>query len=209
MPDAGNSLREAYNRIADDWHRDHQSDTWWIGGTDKFISFLKPGDSVLDVGCGGGTKAKYLTERGLEVTGVDFAENLIAIARREVPAGTFIAMDAYDLDTLTRTFDGVFCQAFLLHVPKRDAPEMLGKLAAKLRPGGYLYIAVKEVKPGQPEEEERIDNNYGYEYRRFFSYFTLPELEGHIRQTGLETAYSEITPSGNSRWIQLIARKPQ
>lgn len=206
MANKQDALRETYNRIAEDWHRDHQDDTWWVEGTNKFISFLKPDDSVLDVGCGGGTKAKYLIDRGLEVTGIDFAENLIAIAKREVPTGSFLVMDAYDLDTLAETFDAVFAQAFLLHVPKRDAPEMLGKFAAKLRPGGYLYIAVKEVKPGQPEEEERTERDYGYEYRRFFSYFTLPELEGHTRHMGLETAYSEITHSGNSRWIQLISQ---
>ena len=207
MVNEQDALRQTYDRIADDWHRDHQDDTWWIDGTDTFISFLKPGDLVLDVGCGGGTKAKYLIDRGLEVTGIDFAENLIAIAKREVPTGTFIVMDAYDLDALPGTFDGVLAQAFLLHVPKRDVSAVLGKLTDKVRPGGYLYMAVKEVKPGQPEEEERIENDYGYEYRRFFSYFTLPELEGLIRQTGLETAYSEITPSGNSRWIHLIGQR--
>lgn len=207
MASEQDALRETYNRIADDWHRDHQDDTWWIGGTDKFISLLPPGASVLDVGCGGGTKAEYLIDRGLEVTGIDFAENLIAIAKAEAPAGRFIAMDAYDLDTLSGTFDGVFAQAILLHIPKRDIPAMLVRLVAKVRAGGYLYITVKEVKPGQPEEEERVENDYGYEYRRFFSYFTLPELESRIRQIGLETMHIEVTPSGNSRWIQIISKK--
>ncbi|MDP3727453.1 MAG: class I SAM-dependent methyltransferase [bacterium] len=202
------SNREAYNRIAEDWHRNHRDDTWWVEGTDKFISLLPAGASVLDAGCGGGTKAKYLSEHGIAVTGIDFAENLIAIARAEVPEAKFAVMDMYDLSGLAAEFDGVFAQAVLLHVPKREVPVVLHKLAGKVQPGGLFYIAVKEIKPGQPEEEARIENDYGYEYRRFFSYFILPELEGHIRPLGLEIVHADITPSGNSRWIQLIARKP-
>ncbi|MDP3727120.1 MAG: class I SAM-dependent methyltransferase [bacterium] len=202
------SLRQTYNRIAEDWHRDHQDDTWWIEGTDMFVSLLPPGAAVLDAGCGGGTKAKYLTERGMAVTGIDFAGNLIAIAKRDVPAAAFAVMDIYDLSALAGQFDGVFVQAVLLHVPKRDVPNVLRQLANKVRPGGLFYIAVKEIKPGQPEEEERTERDYGYEYRRFFSYFTIPELEGHIRPLGFAIVHADIMPSGNSRWIQLIARKP-
>ncbi len=57
-------LKETYNRIAKDWMKDHHQDNWWIEGTDKYLSFLKPGASILDVGCGAGVKSKNITISG-------------------------------------------------------------------------------------------------------------------------------------------------
>ena len=53
-------LRATYDRIAEDWHGDHRDDDWWIGGADAFTPLIKPGGLVLDVGCGGGRKSRYL-----------------------------------------------------------------------------------------------------------------------------------------------------
>ena len=55
-------LRATYERIAEDWHGDHRDDDWWIGGADAFTPLIKPGGLVLDVGCGGGRKSRYLIE---------------------------------------------------------------------------------------------------------------------------------------------------
>lgn len=83
------NLKDTYDKISENWHQDHKKDDWWIEGTDKFISFFKKGDLVLDVGCAGGIKSKYLIERGLNVIGIDFSKEMIRIAKREEPNGTF------------------------------------------------------------------------------------------------------------------------
>ena len=138
------SLKETYNKIAESWHQDHQSDDWWVEGTNTFISFLKKGELVLDVGCGAGTKSKYLLKNGLQVIGIDFSEKMIEIARKEIPQGKFFVMDINDVDKLRENFDGIFMQAVLLHVPKKEVESVLKKAVVKLKVGGYLYIAVKE-----------------------------------------------------------------
>ena len=78
-------LKSTYNHIAEDWHKDHKEDTWWVEGTDKFVSFLKYNSLVLDVGCGAGVKSNYLINKGLKIVGLDFSEKMIEIAKREVP----------------------------------------------------------------------------------------------------------------------------
>src|SRR3989338_637976 len=201
------NLRETYNRIAEEWHKDHQQEDWWVEGTDKFISFLKPGDSVLDVGCGGGTKYAYLVKKGLRVVGIDFSEKMIEIAKREVPEGTFLVLDLGDVDKLDYLFDGIFMQAALLHVPKKEVIGKLEKLTKKLKVGGYLYVGVKERKPEGVEEEIKTEDDYGYPYERFFSYFTTDEVESYLRKAGLEVVSSEIKHSWNTNWIQVIGRK--
>ncbi len=202
-------LQATYDRIAEDWHRDHHLDDWWVKGTDAFVAMLPEHASVLDVGCGSGVKSKYLAEHGCAVTGIDISQNLLDIARREAPPAHFMLLPMEELDTLQETFDGVFAQASLLHIPKLEAGEVVRKMAGRLKPGGHLYIAVKEVKPGQAAEEAARENDYGYEYERFFSYYTMAELEGYISDAGLSVVEKVPNPHSNGKtvWLQIIAEK--
>ena len=200
-------LRETYNRIAEDWHKDHKQNNWWVEATNKFVSFLKPNDLVLDAGCGAGTKSKYLISKKLKVIGIDFSDKLIEIAKREAPSGNFFVMNISEADKLKEKFDGIFMQAVLLHIPKKDVAKIVNKLLGSLKSGGYLYIAVKEKKIGGADEEIKIENDYGYPYERFFSYFTLGEIKNLIKETGLEISYENVAPFEHERWIQVIGKK--
>ena len=201
------NLKDTYNKIAEDWHKDHKPDTWWIKGTDAFISFLQPGARVLDVGCGGGTKSAYLTEKGFRVVGIDFSERMIEIAHKEVPEAEFAVMDMGDLSRLGREFDGVFAQASLLHIQKKEAHSIFREFLSRLKPNGYLYVAVKEKNEGQRGEEVKRENDYGYEYERFFSFYTIDELKQYFLDAGLAIVYEDIVPSGKTRWLSVIGRK--
>lgn len=201
------NLRETYNRTAENYFQDHKNDDWWKPGVDEFISFLSQGAMVLDVGCGTGIKAKYLMEKGLRVTGVDFSDKCIEIAKIEAPGGKFIVSDMKDLSGVRGLFDGLFAQASLLHISKKEVPEILNNLIVKLKIGGYFYIALKEKKGGKKDEEVVVDNDYGYEYERFFSYFTMDEVKSNLKNLGMKIYYENFTTSGKAPWIQIIARK--
>ena len=204
------NLKDTYNKTAVDYFKDHKEDNWWKEGADKFIGFLKKGDIVLDVGCGTGIKAKYLIEKGLDVLGVDFSDKCIEIAKRETPRGNFIVVDIMDnLKNINGTFDGLFAQASLLHISKKEIENVLKKLLTKLKDGGYFYIALKEKKIGRKDEEIVVDNDYGYEYERFFSYFTMDEIKNYLNKLGLKICYENYATSGKAPWIQVIAKKEQ
>lgn len=201
-------LKSTYNKIARDWVRDHHQDSWWVSGTDTYLSFLPPNASLLDIGCGAGEKSKYLLGKGYKVTGIDFSEEMLAIAREQVPTGKFIVGDIMQSLDLHESFDGIFAQAVLLHIPKDAIIEVLKNIIAPLTPGGYFYAAVKETRQGGPDEAILKENDYGYEYERFFSYFTVSELKGYLQDIGMEMVYDSVTTSGKTNWIQVIARKP-
>jgi SAM-dependent methyltransferase len=202
-------LETTYDRIAADWHRDHQSDTWWVEGTDEFISRLPKGGSVLDVGCGSGVKSAYLINHGLSVVGIDLSENLLTIARSVAPEAEFTHLSMTDLETLESEYDGVFAQASLLHIPKIAASDVVQKMADRIKPGGCLYLAVKEARDGKPEEALEKEDDYGYEYERFFSYYRMPELEGYLHDACAKPVWRSRTPhpSGKVVWLQVIAQK--
>ena len=109
-------LRDTYNLIAEDWHADHKLDDWWVASTDEFLRLLKPGDLVLDAGCGAGTKTDYLIRNGVRVIGIDFSEKILEIAKSEVPNAEFRLLDMHNSDMLTESFNGIFIQAALLHI---------------------------------------------------------------------------------------------
>lgn len=199
-------LQATYNKIAEDFFKDHLKDDWWIEGTNRLISFLPKGASVLDVGCGQGLKANYLKTCGFKVLGVDFSEKMIEIGKREFPDVEFRLLNVYELDTLKKKFDCVFAQAVLLHIPKKRVGEVLEKFRRRLKPGGLLYVAVKELKDGAEEKIEK-ESDYGYEYERFFSYFSLRELREDFRRCGFKIIFETTTSSGHSRWLQLIGRE--
>ncbi|MBU1974807.1 MAG: methyltransferase domain-containing protein, partial [Nanoarchaeota archaeon] len=52
---------------------------------EKFIGLLK-GKKVLDAGCGAGRDSKYLSEKGLDVIGIDLSKNMIKAAKERAKA---------------------------------------------------------------------------------------------------------------------------
>lgn len=200
------SLRETYNRIAEDWFKDHHTDTWWQEGTEFFISKLNSGATILDVGCGAGVKSRYLKDKGFNVFGIDFSDKFIDIAKRESPDISFQVVDIFDIDKLGQTFDALFVQAVLLHIPKSKIKEVLGNLKNKINPNGLLYIAVKGIREDGIEQEVKTENDYGYEYERFFSYYTLPELEGYLKELNFQIVWQKDNLVGKTNWLQIIGR---
>lgn len=202
-------LRETYDRIAEDWHCDHLLDDWWVEGTRMFASRLRSGQTVLDVGCGSGIKSAYLADKGFEVVGIDISERMIKIARREYPYVAFRVHDMRHASRLGCTFDAVFAQASLLHIPKFDVKRVLLDWWKVLQPNGVLYVAVKGIHAGRPAEETRREDDYGYAYDRFFSYFSPEELGTLLEWAGfriLEEFVEHLSP-GAYGWIQMIARR--
>jgi SAM-dependent methyltransferase len=202
-------LKSTYNTIVEDWFKDHHDDTWWHEGTEKFMALLSPEATILDVGCGPGVKSRWLTKKGFKVTGIDFSEKSIELAKRESQsmAIDFEVIDMYDLDSYPKTYDAVFAQASLLHIPKKRVVEVLEKLNRKIKSGGLLYIAVKGIRADGVEEQTLRENDYGHEYERFFSYYSLPELEKYFKNLNFEVVLTTSNVVGKTEWLQIVGKK--
>lgn len=101
------------------------------------------GQTLLDVGCGDGTLALELAQRGAVVTGVDADPAMIAGARRRSEAaGTqvrFVEGQAERLPFEDATFDGVVAVAVLCFVD--DVARSFAEMSRVLKPGGRLTIS--------------------------------------------------------------------
>lgn len=202
-----NDLKNIYNKIAKDWGNDDGKFNWWMKGTDVFLSLLSKGANILDVGCGSGYKSKYMFDKGFNVEGIDFSEEMIKFSKEKYNEINFEVLDVYDLDKLNKKFDGIFSQSVLMHLPKKDIINILEKIKSKINENGLIYLTMPEIKENGIEEEIRKENDYGYEYERFFSYYSRDELINYFKELGLKIVYEGIVSSGRSNWINIIGKK--
>jgi len=116
-----------------------------IIATQWVIDRLVPGARVLDLGCGTGVPtAGMLTESALEVVGIDVSTEMLALARRNVPTGRFVAMDVMELDGSLGRFDAVCAFFSLLMLRREDIPRVLRRIRAVLRPGAVVAVGMVE-----------------------------------------------------------------
>lgn len=129
-----------YDDHAEAWAKLRAGSTLEQAWLDRFAALLPKRGHVLDLGCGSGEPvAAFLTERGLDVTGVDSSSALIAICETRLPDQRWIVGDMRRLD-LGREFDGVIAWHSLFHLPPDDQRAMFARLGAHTRSGGVLMF---------------------------------------------------------------------
>ncbi len=107
---------------------------------------LKPGDSVLDLGCGPGLYTQRLAARGLQVFGMDYSRRSIEYARQHA-AEQGLAIDYRYQDYLTLEDIGLYDAILLIYgdfcplAPDQRA-RLLHNVRRALKPGGRFVLDV-------------------------------------------------------------------
>jgi SAM-dependent methyltransferase len=214
-------------------------------GTEQEVDFLvaqlglSAGDRVLDVGCGPGRHSLALARRGIETHGVDLSPDFVALAQRSaeqegLPA-TFAVQDVRTLDE-PEQYDAVvcLCQGGFGLLGGDDA-EVIGRIAATIRPGGRLALtafsapfAIRWLEDGEEfdpatgvlHEHATVRNEAGEEriFELWTTCFTPRELALIATAAGLEVdgvqgvrpgAYRIGVPTLEDPELLLFARRPE
>jgi len=101
---------------------------------------IRPGDRVLDAGCGRGFYLNFLRvlHPEADVVGVELDRPLLTVARSAVPGVDLVNADLYHLPFRDAAFDKVVFSEVIEHVP--DDAAALGELYRVLAPGGALAL---------------------------------------------------------------------
>ena len=110
------------------------------------LAEAKPGQRVLDLGCGAGRFVAALQDAGADPVGVEIAEAALERARRNVPGAELHALAADGAIPLEdATVDLVWCSEVLEHVP--DTAGLLSEARRVLRTGGRLLVTTPSHDP--------------------------------------------------------------
>lgn len=112
----------------------------------KLLSEFHSGPRVLDVGCGPGREAGWLSEAGYDVTGLDQCNEMLEWARLQYPTVPFVQGNQSDFQ-LNEKFDALICagSTFLYNFTNEEVRASLSCFRSHLEKGGLLYMDIRNA----------------------------------------------------------------
>ena len=151
------------------------------------------GTSVLDVGTGTGALAGRFAGLGCYVLGVDYAEKMLAQARRNVPKAEFVQLDllgSWD-DLETRRFIAIV-SAYVFHEFTLETKlELLTRLAGLLEPNGRIVIGDISFETAQARDAAR--QTWGAVWDESEYYWVAEEALPLLEQRGFKVNYVQVS----------------
>jgi SAM-dependent methyltransferase len=165
---------------------------------ERFIALLPDHAEILDAGCGSGRDALAFAQAGLRVTAFDGSPQMVRLARDHT--GLPVRQMRFEAMAWREAFDGVWACASLLHVGLDALPDVFGRIASALQPGGVFYASFKH---GETEHESN---------GRRFTDMTTDRLSPLLSQAGLDAIDLWITADPRPEairpeWVNALARR--
>lgn len=182
MDDKNKNAIEIYNLIAKDYAAkfdpiESEDD---LKFDNIFLSHLKLGSKILDLGCGTGFSTQYFVDKGMKAQGIDLSKSMIDIAKKNYPKLPFSMADMRVFKP-SETMDAVWAGYSLFHFEQRYLEKTIKNIKTYLRPYGIFGLVIQggsgEIEPQEPflpekniyihlyakEDMIEILNRYGFE----------------------------------------------
>jgi len=153
---------------------------------------------ILDLGCGPGRDLRAFTALGHQAVGLDGTSRFVEMARQasgcEVWQQDFLA-----LDLPPASFDGIYANASLFHVPSQELPRVLADLRAALKADGVLFTS-----------NPRGANEEGWNRGRYGAYHDMDTWRAYVERAGFTEILHYYRPAGLPReqqsWLASVWR---
>ena len=191
-------------------YQDHASFVAELGSPALQLLNPRPGEHILDVGCGDGALTAKIAKVARQVIGIDSSESMVAAARERGLTAILMSGDAI---TYERQFDAVFTNAALHWIP--DYESVIRGVRSALRDGGrfvgefggkgniaILVEAMREVVGRNPE--------MGSFHNPWFFPSDI-EYKEHLENHGFRVNHIELIPrptpleAGVREWLRIFA----
>jgi len=199
-------LKEKYDQMAESY-MDSRSLFDNTDQLEELAKLIPPKSTVLDLGCGTGLPvAKFFAERNYNVTGLDLADKMIRLARKNVSKAVFYRENIINADLSAASFDLIVSFYCLFHLTKTQQKEIFHKIMQWLKTGGYAYftLATKEYT-GQEDFEGVIhfENNI-----LPYSHYSLAEYTKIFQAIGATLVRMEKLTIGGETMLWVLLKKP-
>jgi ubiquinone/menaquinone biosynthesis C-methylase UbiE len=208
--------RQTYNTIADQFSGTR--DYLWedLKGLQQYV---KPNESVLDLGCGNGRLYQLFEKNQVSYTGSDQSEELIKLAKEKFVDASFVVSEMTELPFEDNSFDSIWAMASYHHLPTDEQRQKgLDEMKRVLKPGGRIIMlnwnmygewVQKKVASGAYTEEAPGDfivpwrdgskKNYGDRYYYGFTQEKIAELAANSNLVVDEQYYVKMKEKSNKK----------
>ncbi|QWE18323.1 class I SAM-dependent methyltransferase [Polynucleobacter corsicus] len=159
----------------------------------------EPPFHILDFGCGPGRDLQTFTKLGHVAIGLEGSQQAAQIAKTKSGC-EILVQDFFRLSLPDNTFDGIFANASLFHIPNKLLPMVLSNLWACLKPNGILFSS----NPRGNNQESWCGDRFGSyhdlaTWRSFMTHAQFTEIEHYYRPSGL--------PIEQQSWLASVWKK--
>ncbi len=100
-------------------------------------------NTLLELGCGPGNLTRYLLQLrpDLNICAIDFAPNMIALAKTNNPSITAMVLDVRNLEQLQSRYHSIFAGFCIPYLNEDEVRQLLHNCANRLYPKGLVYFS--------------------------------------------------------------------
>jgi SAM-dependent methyltransferase len=210
-PRVQDSVQLTYDRVAHEYARRiyHELDGKPFDRQllDRFAARVRRTGLVCDLGCGPGHVARYLSERGVSVTGVDLSPGMVDRARVLNPGIDFQQGDMASLGLPAASVAAIVSFYSIIHVQPASLGLVFREWHRILTPGAPLLLAFHVGT-----EAIHLDEWWGHDVSIDFFFFDSASVTRKLRESGfsiLEASerepYPDVEHPSRRAYIQAVA----
>jgi SAM-dependent methyltransferase len=187
-------------------HYDKNAESFWSGtrdhdvsqNIDTFLDALPENNEldILDFGCGPGRDLNTFKLRGHKPVGLDGSKSFCLMAQ-QYSGCPILHQQFLKLHLEENSFDGVFANASLFHIPSQELTRVLSELHRALRPGGILFSS-------NPR-----GNAEGWQGERYGHYMEIDTTESYLEKSGFRIIHHYYRPKDKPReqqpWLAIVS----
>ena len=150
---------KSYNKIAKKYYEEwfHLPPTRML---ENFLKFIPKKSDILDVGCGPGHHALYLSKKNHNVIGIDLSEEMLKIATEKVDSVKFVNMDIQHLEFSENSFDGIWSAGSTIHIAREQLVNLLFGYKRILKKKGILGLNLQINRKSEIAKDGRFFEFY-------------------------------------------------
>lgn len=170
------------------------------------LKTFEKNSKLLEIGCGSGRDASFMTKHNFDVTAIDGSKNMIEEAKKihpELSQKLFHKTLPNDLE-FNQTFDGIYSIATLMHLLKNDIEKAISKIHNLLNQNGKFLMSVSLFR-------DDIDENGFDDKGRFFLVLSFETWINLLENVGFKILDTKTNSDGLGRggieWLTLVAQR--
>lgn len=195
-----------YNQVAKAYQDKFMSLDLYNGTYDVFCELVgKEQANIFEIGCGPGIITSYLADKrpGFKILATDAAPEMVKLTKETVPTAEVQVMDAREIGSLGKKFDGIVCGFCIPYLDKTNCMKFIRDSALLLEPNGILYFSLIEGDESRSGWETGSSGN-----RIYVHYYQEDFFRELLRENGFEMEKMErITYKPEEVHLVFIARK--